>query len=38
MWYDGNNELEAMQARMRLEKLIKDGKVFELTEKKPKLK
>lgn len=36
MWYDGNNELEAMQARMRLEKLIKDGKVFELTEKKPK--
>lgn len=36
MWYDGNNELEAMQARMRLDKLIKDGKVFELTEKKPK--
>lgn len=36
MWYDGNNELQAVQARMRLEKLIKDGKVFELTEKKPK--
>ena len=36
MWYDGNNELQAIQARMRLEKLIKDGKVFELTEKKPK--
>lgn len=36
MWYDGKNELEAMQARMRLDKLIKDGKVFELTEKKPK--
>ncbi|MBO8460183.1 MAG: recombination protein NinB [Bacteroidetes bacterium] len=36
MWYDGGNELQAIQARMRLEKLIKDGKVFELTEKKPK--
>lgn len=36
MWYDGKNELQAVQARMRLEKLIKDGKVFELTEKKPK--
>ena len=28
--------MQAIQARMRLEKLIKDGKVFELTEKKPK--
>ena len=36
MWYDGNNELQARQARMRLDKLISEGKVFELTEKKPK--
>ncbi len=36
MWYDGSNELQAVQARMRLEKLIAGGKVFELTEKKPK--
>lgn len=36
MWYDGNNELHASQARLRLEKMIANGKVFELTEKKPK--
>ena len=36
MWYDGSNELQAVQARVRLEKLIEGGKVFELTEKKPK--
>lgn len=36
MWYDGGNELQAAQARMRLDKLIAEGKIFELTEKKPK--
>lgn len=35
MRYDGSNELHAAQARAKLEKLIRDGKVFDLTEKKP---
>ena len=35
MRYDGSNPLHAAQSRARLEKLIKDGKVFDLTEKKP---
>ena len=35
MRYDGQNPLHAAQARARLERLIKDGKVFDLTEKKP---
>jgi len=35
MRYDGSNELHAAQARARLEKLIRDRKVFDLTEKKP---
>ena len=35
MRYDGANELHAAQARSRLEKLIRDKKVFDLTEKKP---
>lgn len=35
MKYDGKNPLHAQQARTRLEKLIRDGKIFELTEKKP---
>ena len=35
MRYDGSNELHAAQARARLEKLIRDKKVFDLTEKKP---
>lgn len=35
MRYDGSNPLHAAQARARLEKLIKEGKVFDLTEKKP---
>lgn len=35
MRYDGTNALHAAQARAKLEKLIKDGKVFDLTEKKP---
>ena len=35
MKYDGSNPLQAMQARSKLEKLIGDGKVFDLTEKKP---
>lgn len=36
MKYDGDNPLHAQQARSKLEKLIKEQKVFELTEKKPK--
>lgn len=36
MRYDGTNALHAAQARAKLEKLIRDGKVFDLTEKKPK--
>lgn len=36
MQYDGNNSLHVEQARTRLEQLIKNKKVFELTEKKPK--
>lgn len=35
MLYDGSNPLHAAQARARLERLVKDGKVFDLTEKKP---
>ena len=35
MRYDGSNELHAAQARARLEKLIREKKVFDLTEKKP---
>lgn len=35
MRYDGSNALHAAQARAKLEKLIRDGKVFDLTEKKP---
>lgn len=35
MRYDGSNELHAGQARAKLEKLIKDKKIFDLTEKKP---
>ena len=35
MRYDGSNELHARQARAKLEKLIKDKKIFDLTEKKP---
>lgn len=36
MQYDGSNPLQAQQARTKLEKMIKEQKVFELTEKKPK--
>lgn len=36
MQYDGSNPLHAQQAKSKLEKLIKEQKVFELTEKKPK--
>ena len=36
MRYNGSNPLHAMQARQRLEKLIREGKIFDLTEKKPK--
>ena len=35
MLYDGSNPLHAAQARTRLEKLIGDGKAFELKERKP---
>lgn len=35
MRYDGSNELHAAQARARLERLIRERKVFDLTEKKP---
>lgn len=35
MRYDGSNELHAAQTRARLEKLIRERKVFDLTEKKP---
>lgn len=36
MKYDGSNPFHAQQARAKLEKLLKEKKVFELTEKKPK--
>lgn len=36
MKYDGSNPLQAEQARMKLDKFIRDGKIFELTEKKPR--
>lgn len=36
MQYDGSNPLHAQQAKAKLEKLIKEQKVFELTEKKPR--
>ena len=36
MRYDGGNPLHAAQARAKLEKLIKEKKQFDLTEKKPK--
>lgn len=36
MQYDGSNPLHAQQAKLKLEKLIKEQKVFELTEKKPR--
>lgn len=36
MQYDGSNPLHAQQAKSKLEKLIKEQKVFELTEKKPR--
>lgn len=36
MKYDGTNPFHAQQARSKLERLIKEQKVFELTEKKPK--
>lgn len=35
MKYDGANPLHVQQARAKFEKLIKERKVFELTEKKP---
>lgn len=35
MKYDGSNPLHVHQARAKFEKLIKERKVFELTEKKP---
>ena len=35
MRFDGQNPLHAQQARQKLEKLIRDGKIFDLTEKKP---
>ena len=35
MRFDGSNVLHAAQARAKLEKLIREGKVFDLTEKKP---
>ena len=35
MRYDGSNALHAAQARAKLEKLIRDSKVFDLTEKNP---
>lgn len=34
MKYDGSNPFHAQQARAKLEKLIKEKKIFELTEKK----
>ncbi len=36
MRYDGSNGLHAREARARLERLIREGKVFDLTEKSPK--
>lgn len=35
MKYDGSNPLHVQQARAKFEKLIKERKMFELTEKKP---
>lgn len=35
MCYDGSNELHAVQARAKLERLIAEKKIFDLTEKKP---
>ena len=35
MRYDGSNPLHAQQARSRLEKMIREGRMFDLTEKKP---
>lgn len=35
MRYDGSNPLHAQQARTRLEKMICEGRIFDLTEKKP---
>lgn len=35
MRYDGSNSLHAAQARLKLEKLISEGRIFDLTEKKP---
>lgn len=35
MRYDGSNPLHAEQSRLKLEQLIKGGKIFDLTEKKP---
>lgn len=35
MRYDGSNPLHAQQARSRLEKMIREGRIFDLTEKKP---
>lgn len=36
MLYDGGNPLHAQQAKVRIEKLINDKKIFDLTEKKPR--
>jgi len=36
MIYDGNNKLHQEQARARIENLIKSGRVFEITEKRPR--
>ena len=35
MRYDGSNPLHAQQARSRMEKMIHEGRIFDLTEKKP---
>lgn len=36
MTYDGSNPLHVAQARARIDRFAKDGKTFELTEKRPK--
>jgi len=36
MIYDGTNPLQAQQARLRIDNLIKKGRIFELSERKPK--
>lgn len=36
MLYDGGNPLHSQQAKTRLDKLINDKKIFDLTEKKPR--